>query len=151
MSAAIPFIMAGVTAVSAIAGFAQQRQAANAEQDAYNLQAANAQRQGQQEEQMSRDRLRKLLASQRALYAKAGVDLSSGSPLTVLTATAAEGGQEALRIRYGAQSQADVARYTGRQAKAAGYAKATTTLLSGLGSAAGMGYDVFKASRSPKV
>lgn len=140
------FIMAGISAVGTISSAAAQAQAGKDEQAAYNMRAAAIERQGAQEEDVARQRLRKLAASQRALYAKAGVDLSSGSPLTVLSATAAEGEKEALTIRRGAQEEAGFQRFYGGQARAAGKRKAVGTLLSGLGQA---GMSAFSAPKAP--
>ena len=112
-----------------------QHQAGRAEQGAYEYNAQITERKTTQEEYNSRTRLRKLMASQRALYAKAGVDITSGSPLMVLADTAAEGEKEALSIRYGGQETAAQQRYYGKQAKKAGTMKATSTFLTGLGQA----------------
>ena len=126
----------GLGVAGTIATAQAQRQAGRDQQAAYDLQAAAAERTGLQEEQVARARLAKLLSSQRALYAKAGVDLSTGSPLTVLAATAAEGEREALTIRTGAEEEAEFLRFQGRAARAAGSTQAGATLLSGLGSTA---------------
>lgn len=146
MAAAIPYIFAAVSVAGTISSARAQSQAGKDEQAAYNMRAAAVERQGAQEEDIVRQRLRKLAAAQRALYAKAGVDLSSGSPLTVLSATAAEGEKEALTIRRGAQEEAGFQRYYGAQARAAGKRKATATLLSGLGAA---GMSAFSAPKAP--
>jgi len=124
-------------------------------------QAKGVERRGASQEELSRSKLRRLLASQRALYAKAGVDLTSGSPLTMLASTASEGEIEALTIRQATAEQAASIRegaglqtFAGTQAKAAGQARATGTLLSGLGTAAGLGYSAYKgykASTTPKT
>ena len=58
-----------------------------------------ARQEGKYEEAASRERLKKLMGTQRSLYAKAGVDISSGSPLLMLAETAAEGEMEALKYQ----------------------------------------------------
>jgi hypothetical protein len=102
---------------------------------AYQLRAQSVEREGAMAEEQSRAKLKRLLASQRALYAKAGVDLSSGSPLTMMVATAEEGEKEALNIRLGTREEAGMQRFVGDQALTTAKQKANTTLLSGLGSA----------------
>lgn len=135
-----------------------QRQQGRDEQAVRNMQAAaletqatQIERKGISEEAVSRARLKKLMSSQRALYAKAGVDLSSGSPLTVLTATALEGDKEAAGIRLNTgeearatRSGAGLQRFYGKQSLRAGGTKARGTLLSGLGKAASQGYSMYK-------
>lgn len=140
MAAAIPIILSGVatTAVS----YYGQREAGEEEQAARNIEAAAVERQGVEEEKASRLKLKKLLASQRALFAKAGVDLSTGSPLTILAHTAAEGEKQAIDIRRGAKEQADILRFQGSAAKRASRTRATGTLLSGLASTGGSAYTV---------
>lgn len=101
------------------------------------------------EEFSHRDKVRQLLGRQRALYAKAGVDFTQGSPLAVFAKTAEEGEEEALRIRKtGAadvqkwKNEATLQRYYGQTAIATSKAQSNATLIGGLGAAAtsfGMG------------
>jgi hypothetical protein len=138
---AAALVLTGVgTAVSAIESY----QAGKAEAAAYRYNAAIAERKGIQEEAIARKRLKRLLGHQRALYAKAGVDLSEGSPLVVLADTAAEGEKEALNIRTGSKETANLYRFQASQAKKAGVLKAGATLLTGLGS----GLSTYKISKS---
>lgn len=133
MEAALPAIAAG----AAIAGTALSAyglyQAGKAQEQAYEYNAAVAARRGAQEEYEHRLKLEKLMARQRALYAKAGVDMSSGSPLLVLSETAAEGEREALAIRTGAKEESSLERFYGEQARRAGAIGAGGTFLTGLG------------------
>ncbi len=158
-AAAVATVATAVSSAKAQKKAGEERQAALDMQAAISeKQAKQTERQGASREDIARTRLRRLLASQRALYAKAGVDLSSGSPLTMLASTASEGEIEALTIRKATKEQADSLRegaglltFGGAQAKAAGKVRATGTLLSGLGSAAGQGYSAYKGwSNSPK-
>jgi hypothetical protein len=108
-------------------------------------------------EDRSRARLRRLMGSQRALYAKAGVDLSSGSPLEVLAFTAAEGEKEALNIRQFGQEAGDIGDFSADAARQAGNIGAGATLLTGLGQAAGTFFQTKRGSKqqfitvSPKM
>ncbi len=103
------------------------------------------------EEEQSRDKLKRLMGTQRALYAKAGVDITSGSPLLVLADTAAEGEKEAKMIRYGGdveatqqKNQARLQRLYGSSAYSSGLIGAGSTFFSGMGQA-GLGYANVKA------
>jgi len=79
--------------------------------------------------------VRRSLATQRVLYAKAGVDISSGSPAVIMAASAAEGARSVKAIKeQGAQSAA-AQRLAGSAGAAAGYTGAFSTLLTGLGQA----------------
>lgn len=140
MAAAATFIAAhwaAISATAAVAGTAMsaygQYRAGQAEEAAYEYSAKVTERKAVQEEASARERLRKLMSTQRALYAKAGVDLSSGSPLLVLSEQAAEAEKEALTIRRGGQEESALQKYYGTQAGSAGRIGAGATLLTGLG------------------
>ena len=87
------------------------------------------------DETMHRDRVRKLLSSQKALYGRSGVSLL-GSPELVMEETAAQGELDALAIRYGGdveasrnRSEATLSRMRGKSASTSGYASAGSSLL----------------------
>lgn len=133
---AVAAIGAAVTAYSSI----QQGKAAEA---AANMRAAEADRlarerieQGQQQEQDHRLKVAQLIGQQTAGLAAAGVDTSSGSPLSVIGDTAALGEVDALRIRSNAYSDAEslvrqgqFAEFEGQVAKDTAYSDATGSLL----------------------
>jgi len=146
---ALPYVLLAVQAFGTIQSAMQQRQAGEAEAAAAEYNARLAERKGIQEEEIARKKLKQLLGTQRALYAKAGVDLSSGSPLTVLADTAAEGEKEALNIRTGAQETADLYRFQGRQAKKTAKYQSRSTLLTGLGSTGLSAYSFYKTKQLP--
>lgn len=142
--AAIPAWVGYAVAAAGVAASAYgQYASAQTQEKAYKYNEAITKRKGAQEEQAHRDRLRKLLSSQRALYAKAGVDLSSGSPLLVMEETAYEGEKEALAIRTGAQEESSLLRFYGSSASRAGTIGSGGTLLTGLGQT-GMNYAAYK-------
>ena len=145
---ALPYILLGASAIGTVFSARAQYQAGAAEEAGREYTAQITERKAAQEELASREKLRKLMAGQRALYAKAGVDISSGSPLLVLAETAAEGEKEALAIRAGGLEEAELERYYGRQAGRAGKVRAAGTLLTGLGRA-GAGY--YAMSRKTKA
>jgi hypothetical protein len=135
-------ISAAVAAGGAVYSGVQQSNAADynaavAEQDAL---AANDR--AKSEEDAHRESIRRILATQRALYGKSGLSME-GSPLLVMEDTAAQGELDALTIRYGGdiaaakgRSSANLSRMQGGAAKTASYFQAGSTLLSGASSGA---------------
>ena len=145
----IAIIAAAATTTAAIISAQNAKRAGEAQQEAYdynaeviNTEAEETGKKYEAAELQHRDKVRRLLATQRALYAKAGVDLTSGSPLAVLGETAEEGEEASLALRHeGAvevtrlRNQAQLSRYYGENAAITGRNTAQTTLLSGLGQA----------------
>ena len=90
------------------------------------------------EEEMRREKGRKLSASQRAAAGAAGITMESFSDVFAQTALDTE--LDALAIRYGGdiessryKSEAEMLRFQGKQAKRTGWITAGTTLLTGAG------------------
>jgi hypothetical protein len=148
--AAIPYVISAVgTGVAAYGQYSSARNQERAyEQNARIAEAdANAvQRKATYEESQARTRLKRLMGTQRALYAKAGVDLSEGSPLFVLADTAAQGEEDLEFIREGGdvaatrlRSTASLQRFYGKAAGTAGAFGAFGTAASGFAKA-GIGY-----------
>ncbi len=143
-------ILGGVSSLVSASGAIQEGEAAQ-EAAEYNAevmrQSAQASREkAEYDETIHRDKVRRLLSSQRASYGAAGVDMA-GSPLLVLEDTAAQGELDAKAIRYGGEvearqklSQAEIYEQQGKNARREGYAKAGSSLLSGGASVAGMYY-----------
>jgi len=140
------------TAFSAVSQIQQGKQqqkwseynAAIAERDAKAAKDAAEYEAGQ-----TRRDTERILGRQRALYGKAGVTME-GSPLELMSETAAEGELDALMVertgilrgqRYG--EEATLSRMKGAGARRAGYWGAGTTLLTGAGRAA-TGYGNYK-------
>ena len=135
-----------------------QLQTAKVEAAAYKYNASINDRNAVQErqkadydEEQSRKRLHILMGTQRALYAKAGVDLSSGSPLLVLAETAAEGEEEAQNIRWQGdvnvaeqKNQATLNRFYAKQGIKASKTAAWSTMLSSASGSAGSAYSAKK-------
>lgn len=159
MAAVVPFIPYIISAIGVGVSYEGQRKAGSQAEDARRMQAealgeqaSQIERQGEREEDIARGRLRQLLAKQRTAYAKAGVDLSTGSPLTILAATAAEGEKELGLIRQETKETAAATRkgaqlqtLYGRSERAAGRTGATGTLLAGLGSVGSGAYKTYKS------
>ena len=139
-----------VMAVAAVAGAAVSaygavRQGQNAKEAAeYNAQAsereaAEAKRKAAYDAETSSMQFKELMGKQKALYAKAGVDLSSGSPLLTMSFQAEQAERDKQAILYSgktaeqsALTRAGLFRSTGSDAQTAGYISGGSTFLSGL-------------------
>ncbi len=153
------FSMGWVTAAVAIAGLVAaaasaagtvmsadaQRKASNYNADVADANARAAQDKAAYDEKMHKESVRKILASQRALYGKSGLS-SEGSPLLVMEESTKAGEMDALAIRYGGdiaaakeRSSANLLRMQGKNIKTAGYIGAGSTLLAGASQAMSYG------------
>lgn len=148
-----------MVAAAAYAAYSQREQA-KAQKEMYEYQSKVdeynrklAEQSAASEAAAHRKKVQRLLASQRARLSAAGLDISSGSPLELLTDTAYEGEMDAQRILYtgklrgmGFQMSSELSLFQGRAAKSAGNRQATATLLSGAASAAGTGAQYYGGS-----
>jgi len=145
----VPLLVAG-TAVSSVSAIQQGRAAkkqgeAQAEIAARNAQMAEAQAEEQRvaaaaEAVRIEEQGEALKSRQRALFAKSGVDVGKGSPLSVLVDTASKTAADAAEIRrqgvissITSQSQAGIMRAQGASAKAKGTAAGRASILSAVG------------------
>jgi hypothetical protein len=134
-------IVAGtiISAAAASYGAYQSYQTGKYNQRVAERDAEAAEAKAAYDANIHRDRVRRLISTQRALYGKSGVELT-GSPLLVLEDTAAQGELDALAIRHGGSTSAARSRSEGRLAAMEGRAgairgagQAGSTLLSGYG------------------
>ena len=145
-------VAAAAAAVSGIVGAVSAVSQGNAAADAAEFNAAVAENDAiatRQAAEFEEDRLRRrskrVLASQRASFGASGVT-AEGSPLLVMQDSAAEAEIDALAIRYSgsiqearAKSQAAADRAEARAARRGGFARAGTSLLTGVSGVAGSG------------
>lgn len=115
----------GMDAYSSIAASRAQAQA---------IEAQGAQEQAQAEFEASKlEREKKATRSrQRALYAKAGVDISAGSPLEVMADTAKEYEADIEQVRRIGALSYMTAKKQAKNVSTAGFWQGGTTILSGL-------------------
>ena len=113
------------------------------------MQAKDAEKRGQVEEDRFRQQMTAFQGEQISSLAASGVQVDSGSPLQILADTAEEIELDARTIRhnasmeawnfknqsYNALAQANLSKWEGKQARTNSYISAGTSLLSGLGSA----------------
>lgn len=145
--------MGYVAAIAAVAGAAVSaygavKQGQSAKEAAeYNAQvaekdAAAAKAKAEYDAETSSTQFAQLMGKQKALYAKAGVDITSGSPLLTMSfqAEQAERDRQAILTQgktaeESALTRAALFRNTGSNASTAGYISGGSTFLSGLSSA----------------
>jgi hypothetical protein len=73
-----------------------------------------------------------LVGKQASSYAASGVDIASGSPLLIMAATAARGGQESEQIEQSGTEEANLQRYYGKIAAFSGTMSGIGSFLSGM-------------------
>jgi hypothetical protein len=140
----ISAIYSGVSALSSGVSAIGQYQQGQAQRAAYE-QNAEIIKQNTEEKQMeSEAKYANLLGKQRSLYAKAGVDISSGSPLLVMAATAMQEGEESASIKEAGEMAAAQQQFAGDVAAFQGDTGAMSTFVTGLNKAA-FGYKLRKA------
>ncbi len=144
---AVPWIVMGAMAVGTMMTAQNQKAAGEAENQAYQ---ANAQMQEQEAKavetstnykaQVQAAEARRMSARQRVLYAKAGVDLGSGSPLLVMAEDAGNAARDVFMTRYAGEveatklrNQASLSRFYGDTAEYAGGKEAQATIIQGIG------------------
>ncbi len=161
--AAIPYIVMGFTALGTVTSAMGQIQQGKAQQEAYDTNAEiarqnaiNVEKSATYEESIQREKADALKSRQRALYAKAGVDITSGSPLLVMAEDMERAEADAQAIRYAGNvkktsylNQANMNEFYGEQAYSAGKTGAFSTILGGIGSM-GMNYLQLKGTASTK-
>ena len=158
------YAIAGAAVVSAMAAAYSsystgQQQKSTGEYNAKVAESeADAARQKAEYESEQSQRKFKAILGQEALgYSKAGVDISSGSPLLMMALQAEEGQREQQEIKYTgstyagrALNQGYLSRIQGRQAGTAGSIGAGTSFLSGLANA-GTSYYMMKTPSASKT
>ena len=107
-------------------------QSGKAEAKAAQYNAESARREAQARETAQRTAAQRQLGSIRAGVSKSGATMA-GTPLAVLSESAANAEIDALNTRYSGQREAALYEARGRNAKTAGYMRAGTSLLSSAG------------------
>lgn len=149
LSTIIGVVSTAVSVAGSIMAGQQQAAMADAQAKAYEQQAQADAQASAYEAQRERKKQELMQANARAQVGASGVSLA-GSPTETLAANAREGELDLASIRYGSQlrqnnlrTQADISRFSGRQARAAGYINAGSGFISGLSNL----YDPNKAVR----
>ena len=125
---AMSIVSAVGTGLSVISSIQSGKAEAKAAQ--YNADTARAE--AQSRETAQRVQAQRQLGSIRAGVSKSGATMA-GTPLAVLSESAANAEIDALNTRYSGQREAALYEARGRNAKTAGYMRAGTSLLSSAG------------------
>ena len=119
----LPAIATGLAVVGAIQGGKAEASAAQFNADAARREAASR-------EAAQRTAAQRQLGSIRAGVSKSGATME-GTPLAVLSESAANAEIDALNTRYSGQREAALYESRGQNARTAGYLRAGTSLLTG--------------------
>jgi hypothetical protein len=126
----------------------------------YNARVAQAEsvvarQKAEREEEISRLKVRRLMGTQRAMFAAAGVDIGSGTPLSIMVDTAVEGEKEAQYIKWGGATEearflneAKLQKMYGGIVGRTGRTKALSQFATGLGK---IGMQSYKPGATPKT
>lgn len=125
-------LMAGGSLISGVSQILQ----GNAQANALEANADAARYNMQQEEEASAARFDEIMGQQRVLFASAGVDITSGSPLLIEAHTAYKKKKEQERIKYAGGMEISSNKYAAGQARTGGMIGGASTFLTGLGRAA---------------
>lgn len=115
----------GLAAGGKIASGQQQKQAYDYNADVTLLNAAN-------EDVANTEKTTARIGSQASAYAASGVDITRGSPLLIMAATAARGGQQGEQIEQAGDEEASLQRYYGKIAAFSGTMSGIGAFLSGM-------------------
>lgn len=126
MGAAVSLVAAGVGLYS---NYKAGKDAKSAGKANANLANAKASR----ESEVTQKQVDKLLSRQKALYAKANVDMSSGSPLLVMLESAREGKEEVDYISQTGEATASLMKKEGQSAQYQAWAGGASKAISFLG------------------
>jgi hypothetical protein len=118
---------------SAISGFGKIEQGQQ-EKKAYDYNADITLQNTQNEVVANQQKFSERIGQQASTYAASGVDIQSGSPLLIMAATAARGGQQGEQIEEAGTEEAALQRYYGKIAAFGGTMSGIGAFLNGLSS-----------------
>ena len=121
-----------IALLGSIVGAVGAIQGGNAENSAAQFNAQSARMEAESRENAQRAQAKQQLGAIRAGVSKSGATME-GTPLAVLSESAANAEIDALNTRYSGQREAALYEARGRNAKTAGYMRAGTSLLSSAG------------------
>lgn len=134
---ALLLVGTAVTAGGALYEGAQAKKQADYNAQVLEADAVAAKQKAAFDETLHRERVKRILSSQRAAAGASGVEFT-GSPLLAFEETVRAGELDALAIRYGGavesarkRSGAELSRMEGRAARTSSFFKAGATLLTG--------------------
>lgn len=132
---------------SAISGFGKIEQGKE-QQQAYDYNADIVKLNTANEVEANQQKTTARIGAQATAYAGAGVDITSGSPLLIMAATAARGAQQGEQIKEAGDEQSSLDRYYGKIAAFGGTMSGIGSFLSGV-SGASASYGKFLNNPTP--
>ena len=126
----------GVGMVGSLISGLGQKEAGQQEQAAYDYNASIDLQNMSSEMVANEQRYSQLVGKQATAYAASGVDITSGSPLLMMAATAGRGGRQAEQIRQAGTEAATLQTYYGKLAAWRGTMSGIGTFLSGISKSA---------------
>ena len=142
---------AGLGALGGLVSGIGQYQQGQEQKAAYDYNAAVTIQQMRESMQTSEAKYSTLIGRQASAYAKAGVDIASGSPLLVMAHTAAQGGVEQTREYEAGTEEAALQRYYGKVAAFSGTMGGINTFLSGIAKSFAPMADFSSSSSIPTI
>jgi hypothetical protein len=125
-------ITAGLGAGSSLMGGIGRFMQGRSERAAYDYNAAITLEETRKREEEATAKFRHLMGRQKSLYARAGVDIASGSPLITIAETAAREVDEEQAIREAGEEQYTLQKYYGKVAAWSGMMGGVSEFLTGL-------------------
>jgi hypothetical protein len=122
----------GIGMLSSLFGGISQYKEGQAEKSAYDYNADITLQNMRAQMVASQEKYSQLVGRQASSYARAGVDIASGSPLLMMAATAGRGGQEAEQIEQAGTEEAALQQYYGRIAAWKGTLSSVGDFLGGM-------------------
>ena len=124
--------LAGLGMLSSLFGGISQYKEGQAEKSAYDYNADVTLQNMDAQMQASQQKYSQLVGKQASAYARAGVDVASGSPLLMMAATAGRGGAEGEQIEQAGTEEATLQQYYGKLAAWKGTIGGVSDFLSGM-------------------
>ena len=125
---------AGIGMLSSLFGGISQYKMGQSEKSSYDYNSQVTLQNMRAQMTASQQKYSELTGKQASAYAASGVDISSGSPLLIMAATARSGGQQADQIRQSGKQEATLQRYYGRLAAWKGETGGISSFLTGISS-----------------
>ena len=130
ISATTATLIAG-GASSALTGVSKYEQGQK-QQQAYDYNASVTLKNTSNQVVANQQKFSERIGRQATAYAGAGVDITSGSPLLIMAATAARGGEQGEMIEESGEQEANLQRYYGKMAAFSGTTSGIGSFLSGM-------------------
>jgi len=122
--------------INQVIGGISQFKSGQLQEQLYNYNAEKILESGKAEQESAEAEYARLMGRQRSLYAMAGVDIASGSPLLAMTMTAMEKEKSLFDIRKKAEAEANIQRFYGRMARRKGTTTGLASIFKGIGNTA---------------